>query len=129
MRRKKSMTQGYYFLLTFGFLMIFLVLSLVNIKQLIFLFYFADSIRIKVHEFFLMKVPKESIYSYLITSIFSVCAVLAGTTFINSVKYNNQVNELKKILSSLVEDQVSSIQSIQESLITIRTLILSSPFR
>ena len=46
-----------------------------------------------------------------------------GNTIINSVKYNNQVKELKKILYSLIENQVSSIWLIKESLIRIRNLL------
>jgi hypothetical protein len=78
-----------------------------------------------VHKIFLIKVPDKSIYSYLITSVFSVIVFLSGNTLINSVKYSNQVKELKKILSSLIDNQVLSIQLIQYSLIKIKTFLRS----
>lgn len=116
------MTQGYY-LLNFGVWITFLFLMLIDMKQFMVLLDFADCIRVQLHEFFLRTVPDKSIYSYLTTSGFSVIAFLSGNTLINSVKYNNQVKELKKILSSLIENQVSSIKLMQESLITIKSLL------
>jgi hypothetical protein len=123
------MTQGYY-LLNFGFFMTFLVLMVVDMKQLMgllgypdFLFSKLHELFLAVHKIFLIKVPDKSIYSYLITSVFSVIVFLSGNTLINSVKYSNQVKELKKILSSLIDNQVLSIQLIQYSLIKIKTFL------
>lgn len=124
------MTQGYY-LLNFGFFMTFLVLILVDIKQFIVLLDFPDFLFSKLHELFLavhkiflIKVTEKSIYSYLITGTVSALAILLGNASLNYFKYKNQVKELKKILYSLIENQVSSIWLIQESLITIRSIYL-----
>jgi hypothetical protein len=123
------MTQGYY-LLNFGFFMTFLVLILVDMKQFMgllgypdFLFSKLQELFLAVHKIFLIQIPDKSIYSYLTTSVFSVIVFLFGNTLINYVKYNNQVEELKKILSSLIKNQVVSIELIQYSLITIRCLL------
>lgn len=123
------MTQGYY-LLNFGFFMTFLVLMVVDMKQLMgllgypdFLFSKLHELFLAVHKIFLIQIPDKSIYSYLTTSVFSVIVFLFGNTLINYFKYKNQVKELKKILYSLIENQVSSIWLIQESLITIRCLL------
>jgi len=123
------MTQGYY-LLNFGFLITVLLLMVVDMKQLMVLLGYPDFLFSKfhelflaVHKIFLIQVPDKSIYSYLITSGFSVIVFLSGNTLINYVKYNNQVKELKKILSSLIKNQVVSIELIRYSLITIRSLL------
>jgi len=129
------MTQGYY-LLNFGFFMTFLVLMVVDMKQLMVLLGYPDFLFSKLYELFLAIpekcvndqifykcIPDKSILSSLITSVFSVMSLLLGNTIINSVKYNNQVKELKKILYSLIENQVSSIWLIKESLIRIRNLL------
>jgi hypothetical protein len=88
-----------------------------------FLFSKLQELFLAVHKIFLIQIPDKSIYSYLTTSVFSVIVFLCGNTLINYVKYNNQVNELKKILYSLIENQVSSISLIQESLIAIKNLL------
>jgi len=129
------MTQGYY-LLNFGFFITFLVLMVVDMKQCIVLLDFPHFLFSKLYELFLAIpekcvndqifykcIPDKSILSYLITSIFSVIVFLSGNTLINYFKYKNQVKELKKILYSLIENQVSSIWLIQELLITIRCLL------
>ncbi|OBQ08004.1 MAG: hypothetical protein AN482_13710 [Anabaena sp. LE011-02] len=129
------MTQGYY-LLNFGFFMTFLVLMVVDMKQLMVLLGYPDFLFSKLYELFLAIpekcvndqifykcIPDKSILSSLITSVFSVMSLLLGNTIINSVKYNNQVKELKKILYSLIENQVLSIWLIKESLIIIRNLL------
>ncbi|MEA5616937.1 DUF4351 domain-containing protein [Cronbergia sp. UHCC 0137] len=107
--------------------MTFLVLMLIDMKQLMgllgypdFLFSKLQELFLAVHKIFLIQIPDKSIYSYLTTSVFSVIVFLCGNTLINYFKYNNQVEELKKILSSLIDNQVSSIQLIQYELIQIR---------
>ncbi len=130
------MTQGYY-LLNFGFFMTFLVLMVVDMKQFIVLLDFPHFLFSKLCElflaipkecvndqFFYKCIPDKSILSSLITTGVSVMSLLLGNTIINSVKYNNQVKELKKILYSLIENQVSSIWLIRESLIKIRSIYL-----
>ncbi|MBS3029633.1 MAG: hypothetical protein HCA25_21930 [Dolichospermum sp. DET50] len=99
------MTQGYY-LLNFGFFITVLFLMVVDIKQLMVLLDFPHCLISKLYELFLAIpekcvndqilykcIPDKSILSYLITSVFSVIALLSGNTLINYVKYNNQVKE------------------------------------
>ena len=132
------MTQGYY-LLASGFFITVLFLMVVDMKQLMvlmvllgyphFLFSKLYELFLAIPEkcvndqFFYKCIPDKSILSYLITSIFSVIVFLSGNTLINYFKYKNQVNELKKILYSLIENQISSIELIQELLNAIKNLL------
>jgi hypothetical protein len=129
------MTQGYY-LLASGFFITVLFFMVVDMKQLIVLLDSPHFLFSKLYELFLAIpekcvndqifykcIPDKSIISSLITSVFSVMSLLLGNTIINSVKYNNQVKELKKILYSLIDNQVLSIQLMQYRLIKIKTFL------
>jgi hypothetical protein len=115
------MDLGYY-LSSFGFFLTLLILMSLDPTQLIALLKLANFSQ-QFKDFFLLSVPDKSILSYLITSIFGIAGIILGNTIINQGKFYNQINELKKVLYFLIDNQISSIDLIITSLVTIRSLL------
>jgi hypothetical protein len=68
-------------------------------------------------------IPKDSIYSYAVTSLFSVTVFLLGNYLLNYIKYKNEVDELKRIFYALIDDQILSIDAIYKALKNIKCLL------
>jgi hypothetical protein len=115
------MDLGYY-LSSFGFFITLLILMSLDPTQLIALLKLANFSQ-QFKDFFLLSVPDKSILSYFITSIFGGFAIILSNTIINQGKFYNQINELKKVLYFLIDNQISSIDSIITSLVKIRSLL------
>jgi hypothetical protein len=78
----------------------------------------------KTNHFLLLPlIPKDSIYSYAVTSLFSVTVFLLGNCLLNYIKYKNEVHELKKIFYALIDDQILSIDAIYKALKNIKCLL------
>jgi hypothetical protein len=71
----------------------------------------------------LSSIPDRSIYSYIVTSLFSVSVFLVGNCLLNYIKYKNEVNELKRIFYALIDDQILSINALYRALKNIKCLL------
>jgi hypothetical protein len=114
------MNKGYY-LLNFGFFLTWLLLMMIDIHKVIIEILVCIG---KTNQFLRSPlIPKDSIYSYAVTSLFSVTVFLLGNYLLNYIKYKNEVDELKRIFYALIDDQILSIDAIYKALKNIKCLL------